>query len=87
MKSVEYWSKMAMDRLDRSKIKNENDLRKTLKELNVKLQTEEERNKLRNDELLNLYIQFERATNLNALKKIWNIFYGINNWLLLLIKP
>ena len=29
MKSVEYWSKMAMDRLDRSKIKNENDLRKT----------------------------------------------------------
>ena len=59
---------MAMDRLDRSKIKNENDLRKTLKELNVKLQTEEERNKLRNDELLNLYIQFERATNLNALK-------------------
>ena len=42
---------MAMDRLDRSKIKNENDLRKTLKELNVKLQTEEERNKLRNDEL------------------------------------
>lgn len=87
MKSVEYWSKMAMDRLDRSKIKNENDLRKTLNELNVKLQTEEERNKLRNDELLNLYIQFERATNLNALKKIWNIFYGINNWLLLLIKP
>lgn len=61
---------MAMDRLDRSKIKNENDLRKTLNELNVKLQTEEERNKLRNDELLNLYIQFERATNLNALKKI-----------------
>ena len=59
---------MAMDRLDRSKIKNENDLRKTLNELNVKLQTEEERNKLRNDELLNLYIQFERATNLNALK-------------------
>ena len=87
MKSVEYWSKMAMDRLDRSKIKNENDLRKTLNELNVKLQTEEERNKLRNDELLNLYIQFEKATNLNALKKIWNIFYGINNWLLLLIKP
>ena len=42
---------MAMDRLDRSKIKNENDLRKTLNELNVKLQTEEERNKLRNDEL------------------------------------
>ncbi len=41
---------MAMDRLDRSKIKNENDLRKTLNELNVKLQTEEERNKLRNDE-------------------------------------
>ena len=61
---------MTMDRLDRSKIKNENDLRKTLNELNVKLQTEEERNKLRNDELLNLYIQFERATNLNALKKI-----------------
>ncbi len=61
---------MAMDRLDRSKIKNENDLRKALNELNVKLQTEEERNKLRNDELLNLYIQFERATNLNALKKI-----------------
>ena len=42
---------MAMDRLDRSKIKNENDLRKTLNELKVKLQTEEERNKLRNDEL------------------------------------
>ena len=69
MKSVEYWSKMAMDRLDRSKIKNGNGLRKALNELNVKLQTEEERNKLRNDELLNLYIQFERATNLNALKK------------------
>ena len=42
---------MAMDRLDRSKIQNENDLRKTLNELKVKLQTEEERNKLRNDEL------------------------------------
>lgn len=61
---------MAMDRLDRSKIKNGNGLRKALNELNVKLQTEEERNKLRNDELLNLYIQFERATNLNTLKKI-----------------
>ena len=58
MKSIEYSSKMVMDRLDRSKIKNEDDLKDALNELNEKLQTEEERNKLRNDELLNLYIQF-----------------------------
>ena len=59
MKSIEYSSKMVMDRLYCSKIKNEDDLRKVFNELSEKLQTEEERNKLRNDELLNLYIQFE----------------------------
>ena len=70
---------MVMDRLDRSKIKNEDDLKNALNELNEKLQTEEERNKLRKDELLNLYIQFEKLkkftmSDKKKSKKVANFF-------------